>query len=207
MTRPLPPDDREPDTGIDAVLFDFTGVLSTSPRTAIRTSLDDGVEMVGVEAGGRSSRPGDHAARFLEEGAGVGVLHGTRTYLLQDDAGNVLPTHSISAGLDYPAVGPEHALLRDEGRVRYDSVTDDEALEILAAERRFASRTVRLRTLTVGESGVRRAMVDGALRVGALVDPALIERRADLIRYVEGDSIVIGQGPREIVVYRLQKEE
>ena len=88
----------------------------------------DPVEMVGVEAGGRSSRPGDHAARFLGSGAAVGVLHGTRTYLLQDEAGNVLPTHSISAGLDYPAVGPEHALLRDEGRVRYTAVGDDEAL-------------------------------------------------------------------------------
>jgi tryptophan synthase beta chain len=88
----------------------------------------DPVEMVGVEAGGRSSRPGDHAARFLGEGAAVGVLHGTRTYLLQDEAGNVLPTHSVSAGLYYPAVGPEHALLRDEGRVRYTAVRDDEAL-------------------------------------------------------------------------------
>ena len=125
------------------------------------------MRMVGVEAGGRSSRPGDHAARFLgqggaaphppgtprslrgsesrsarsplpdagaashppeQTGAGVGVLQGTRTYLLQDEAGNVLPTHSVSAGLDYPAVGPEHALLHDEGRVRYESVRDDEAL-------------------------------------------------------------------------------
>jgi len=92
---------------------------------------DAAVRMVGVEAGGRSSRPGDHAARFLAEegsGAGVGVLQGTRTYLLQDAAGNVLPTHSVSAGLDYPAVGPEHALLHDEGRVEYASVTDDLAL-------------------------------------------------------------------------------
>jgi tryptophan synthase beta chain len=89
---------------------------------------DDGVRMVGVEAGGRSEKPGDHAARFLGEGAGVGVLQGTRTYLLQDEAGNVLPTHSVSAGLDYPAVGPEHALLRDEKRVEYASVKDDEAL-------------------------------------------------------------------------------
>jgi tryptophan synthase beta chain len=92
---------------------------------------DSGVRMVGVEAGGRSSRPGDHAARFLTEegsGAGVGVLQGTRTYLLQDAAGNVLPTHSVSAGLDYPAVGPEHALLHDEGRVEYASVTDEQAL-------------------------------------------------------------------------------
>jgi tryptophan synthase beta chain len=90
--------------------------------------LADPVAMVGVEAGGRSSRPGDHAARFLGQGAGPGVLHGTRTYLLQDAAGNVLPTHSVSAGLDYPAIGPEHAWLRDEGRVRYDAATDDEAL-------------------------------------------------------------------------------
>jgi tryptophan synthase beta chain len=90
--------------------------------------LADAVEMVGVEAGGRSARPGDHAARFLDLETGVGVLQGTRTYLLQDEAGNVLPTHSVSAGLDYPAVGPEHALLHDEKRVRYDSVTDDEAL-------------------------------------------------------------------------------
>jgi tryptophan synthase beta chain len=99
--------------------------------------LDDPVAMVGVEAGGRSSRPGDHAARFLGEGAAVGVLHGTRTYLLQDEAGNVLPTHSVSAGLDYPAVGPEHSLLRDEGRVRYASATDAEALRAfhLLAER------------------------------------------------------------------------
>jgi tryptophan synthase beta chain len=97
----------------------------------------DPVEMVGVEAGGRSSRPGDHAARFLGEGAAVGVLHGTRTYLLQDEAGNVLPTHSVSAGLDYPAVGPEHALLRDEGRVRYTAVGDAEAL---AAFHRLSER-------------------------------------------------------------------
>jgi tryptophan synthase beta chain len=90
--------------------------------------LADPVAMVGVEAGGRSSKPGDHAARFLGEGAGPGVLHGTRTYLLQDEAGNVLPTHSVSAGLDYPAIGPEHAWLRDEGRVRYDVASDDEAL-------------------------------------------------------------------------------
>jgi tryptophan synthase beta chain len=90
--------------------------------------LADPVAMVGVEAGGRSPRPGDHAARFLQEGGSAGVLHGTRTYVLQDAAGNVLPTHSVSAGLDYPAVGPEHALLRDQGRVRYDAVGDGEAL-------------------------------------------------------------------------------
>jgi len=102
--------------------------------------LDDAdVRMVGVEAGGRSSEPGQHAARLAFSvnparsepaiaGVGVGVLQGTCTYLLQDAAGNVLPTHSVSAGLDYPAVGPEHALLHDAGRIRYDSVRDEEAL-------------------------------------------------------------------------------
>jgi tryptophan synthase beta chain len=94
--------------------------------------LEDPVEMVGVEAGGRSSEAGQHAARFAGEhggsGVGIGVLQGTRTYLLQDDAGNILPTHSISAGLDYPAIGPEHALLHDRGRIRYDFARDEEAL-------------------------------------------------------------------------------
>jgi len=89
---------------------------------------DAAVRMMGVEAGGRSPRPGDHAARFLDAETGVGVLQGTRTYLLQDAAGNVLPTHSVSAGLDYPAVGPEHALLRDRGRVTYSAASDEEAL-------------------------------------------------------------------------------
>lgn len=84
------------------------------------------VELVGVEAGGRSAAPGEHAARF---GPGrVGVLHGTRTLLLADEAGQVLPTHSVSAGLDYPAVGPEHANLAALGRTRYESVSDEEAL-------------------------------------------------------------------------------
>jgi len=84
------------------------------------------VEMVGVEAGGRSLAPGEHATRF---GPGsVGVLHGTRTLILQDADGQVLPTHSVSAGLDYPAVGPEHARLAELGRTRYVSVSDDAAL-------------------------------------------------------------------------------
>ena len=84
------------------------------------------VELVGVEAGGRGTGLGDHAARF--SGGAPGVLHGTRTYVLQDQNGQVAGTHSVSAGLDYPAVGPEHALLHDEGRVEYASATDEEAL-------------------------------------------------------------------------------
>jgi len=84
------------------------------------------VTMIGVEAGGRGPAPGDHAARFA--GGTPGVLHGSRTYLLQDDEGNIETTHSISAGLDYPAVGPEHAWLRERGRVEYVVAGDDEAL-------------------------------------------------------------------------------
>ena len=88
---------------------------------------DRKVRLMGVEAGGRGPTLGDHAARF--EGGALGVLHGTKTMLLQDANGQVAGTHSVSAGLDYPAVGPEHALLRDLGRVEYVSVNDDEALD------------------------------------------------------------------------------
>ena len=88
--------------------------------------LKDDVELIGVEAGGVGRELGQHAARFLQKQAGV--LHGCYTYLLQDDAGQIAPTHSISAGLDYPAVGPQHVALYAQGRTRYESVTDEEAL-------------------------------------------------------------------------------
>ena len=90
---------------------------------------DEQVRMVGVEAGGESIVSGRHAARFADpRRARVGVLHGTRSYVLQDADGQIAETHSISAGLDYPSVGPEHALLHDQGRVSYTYATDDEAL-------------------------------------------------------------------------------
>jgi len=84
------------------------------------------VRMIGVEAGGRGPKLGDHAARFA--GGRPGVLHGTFSYVLQDENGQVVPTHSVSAGLDYPAVGPEHATLHDTGRVTYTSIDDSAAL-------------------------------------------------------------------------------
>jgi tryptophan synthase beta chain len=87
---------------------------------------DKGVRMIGVEAGGRGSSLGDHAARFA--GGREGVLQGTRSFVLQDDNGQIAGTHSVSAGLDYPAVGPEHSYLHDQGRVEYTSVSDEEAL-------------------------------------------------------------------------------
>ncbi|HTX52378.1 MAG TPA: tryptophan synthase subunit beta [Candidatus Baltobacteraceae bacterium] len=87
---------------------------------------DASVKMIGVEAGGLGIASGRHAARFAEKT--VGVLHGTRSYILQSEDGQIRVTHSISAGLDYSGVGPEHALLHDQGRVEYTSVTDEEAL-------------------------------------------------------------------------------
>jgi len=88
---------------------------------------DRNIRLIGVEAGGERIAPGRHAARFA--GGSTGVLQGTRTFILQDEAGNIELTHSISAGLDYAAVGPEHAWLRDLGRTEYGYVTDAEALE------------------------------------------------------------------------------
>ncbi len=87
---------------------------------------DAGVKMVGVEAGGLGIEPEKHAARF--QGGSLGVLQGTRSYILQDAAGQIQLTHSVSAGLDYAAVGPEHAWLRDQTRVEYTYATDDKAL-------------------------------------------------------------------------------
>lgn len=88
---------------------------------------DSEVRMIGVEAGGRGSALGEHAARF--SGGRIGVLQGTLSYVLQDENGQIAGTHSVSAGLDYASVGPEHALLHDAGRVQYTSVSDEQALE------------------------------------------------------------------------------
>ena len=90
---------------------------------------DESVRMIGVEAGGRGGELGQHAARFNQTGGGrPGVLQGTMSYVLQDENGQIATTHSISAGLDYASIGPEHASLHDSGRVEYTSVSDSEAL-------------------------------------------------------------------------------
>jgi tryptophan synthase beta chain len=96
---------------------------------------DTNVQLIGVEAGGRGTALGEHAARF--QGGLPGVLQGTYSYVLQNDAGQIAMTHSVSAGLDYASVGPEHAMLHDTGRATYTSATDVEALEAT----RFLSRT------------------------------------------------------------------
>ena len=108
-------------------LFACVGGGSNSIGLFYDFLADESVKMVGVEAGGRSLNLGDHAARFA--GGRPGVLHGTYTYLLQTDDGLVSTTHSVSAGLDYPAVGPEHAALYRSGRVEYAAASDADALE------------------------------------------------------------------------------
>ncbi len=91
---------------------------------------DENVQLIGVEAGGRGTALGEHAARFQKTGGGVpGVLQGTYSYVLQNDAGQISNTHSVSAGLDYASVGPEHAMLHDSGRATYVSCSDDDALK------------------------------------------------------------------------------
>jgi tryptophan synthase beta chain len=91
---------------------------------------DQSVRLIGVEAGGHGIESGQHAARFSDPKMGrLGVLHGSRSYVLQDENGQIAETHSISAGLDYASVGPEHSYLRELGRTEYTLATDDEALE------------------------------------------------------------------------------
>lgn len=91
--------------------------------------LEDKVRMIGVEAGGTGNQLGRHAARFISGGGGrPGVLQGTLSYVLQDERGQIAATHSVSAGLDYPSIGPEHAYLHDTGRVEYVAASDNEAL-------------------------------------------------------------------------------
>jgi tryptophan synthase beta chain len=86
--------------------------------------------MIGVEAGGRGNELGEHASRFAANGSGrPGVLQGTMSYVLQDERGQIATTHSVSAGLDYPSIGPEHAFLHDSERVKYVSASDAEALQ------------------------------------------------------------------------------
>ncbi|MCP2266767.1 tryptophan synthase subunit beta [Promicromonospora thailandica] len=118
--------------------------------------LDDkDVELRGFEAGGEGIESGRHAARF--SGGALGVLHGAKSYLLQDDDGQTLPSHSVSAGLDYPSVGPAHSWLHDLGRATYEPVTDDEAMEAF----RLLCRTEGI--IPAIESAHALA---GALRVG-----------------------------------------
>jgi tryptophan synthase beta chain len=116
---------------------------------------DASVKLLGVEAGGRSDRAGDHAAP-LSFGA-PGVLHGSLSYVLQDEFGQTADVHSCSAGLDYPGVGPEHSFWKDAGRVEYCSVTDDEALSAFGLLARLEGIIPALETAHAIASAVERA--------------------------------------------------
>lgn len=121
---------------------------------------DESVRLYGYEAGGRGAETGEHALTLTE--GSVGVLHGARTYVLQDEEGQTIESHSISAGLDYPGVGPEHAWLKDSGRAIYEGVTDEEAMEAFA----LLARTEGI--IPAIESSHALA---GALRLGRRLGP------------------------------------
>jgi len=140
---------------------------------------DEGVRLIGVEAGGRGERLGEHAARF--SGGSPGVLHGARSYLLQDENGQVSLTHSVSAGLDYALVGPEHAWLHDRGRAEYVSVSDRQALD-----------AARLLSQTEGI-------------IPALESAHAVARAAELAPREKGKLFIVnlsGRGDKDIDIYR-----
>ena len=116
---------------------------------------DAAVRMVGVEAGGRGIRRGDHAARF--EGGKLGVLQGCKTYILQNDDGQIELTHSVSAGLDYAAIGPEHAFYRDRGRIAYAHAGDDEVMEVFQLCSRLEGIIPALESTHALVHGLKRA--------------------------------------------------
>ncbi|MBV8072339.1 MAG: tryptophan synthase subunit beta [Acidobacteriaceae bacterium] len=140
---------------------------------------DEGVKLVGVEAGGRGDRLGEHAARF--NGGSPGVLHGTLSYLLQDEQGQVGLTHSVSAGLDYASIGPEHAWLHDQKRCVYVSASDADALE--AAER--LARTEGIIPALESSHAIAEAMRRAPFEAGSV--------------YVVNVS---GRGDKDIDIYR-----
>src|SRR5688572_7521454 len=137
---------------------------------------DSSVRMLGVEAGGEGIRPEKHAARF--QGGSLGVLQGTRSYILQDEDGQIQLTHSVSAGLDYAAVGPEHAWLRDQNRVEYTYATDEQALKAFT----------------------RLARLEGI--IPALESSHAIAAAIDHVPKMKGDEIVIvnlsGRGDKDV---------
>jgi tryptophan synthase beta chain len=139
---------------------------------------DREVKLVGVEAAGEGLETGRHAASLAR--GRPGVFHGSRSYLLQDADGQVQPAHSVSAGLDYPGVGPEHAFLKDSGRVLYEAVTDHQALEAFAALARLEGIVPAL------ESAHAVAWVCGAER-----------------RWTPGDLVLInlsGRGDKDVAL-------
>jgi len=117
--------------------------------------LNDNIKMIGVEAGGHGIASGKHAARFA--GGSLGVFQGCKSYLLQNDDGNVLGTHSVSAGLDYASVGPEHCYLRDNNKIEYTYVTDNEALKAFEILSKTEGIMPALESAHAIAEGVKRA--------------------------------------------------
>ncbi|MGB7285149.1 MAG: tryptophan synthase subunit beta [Candidatus Acidiferrum sp.] len=153
---------------------------------------DPGVKMVGIEAGGRGGQLGEHAARLAAAqgftGARPGVLQGTYTYILQTEDGQIATTHSISAGLDYPAIGPEHAWLADEGRAEYTAVSDSAALEAA----RLLSRT----------EGIIPAL-ESAHAIAGLIE-RVSSANSDLSRITKDDLVILnlsGRGDKDMDTY------
>ena len=136
-------------------IFACVGGGSNAIGIFYRFLADTGVRLIGVEAGGRGPELGQHAARFA--GGAPGVLHGAYSYLLQDANGQVAPTHSVSAGLDYALVGPEHAWLRDQGRAEYVAITDHEALEAARLLARTEGLIPALESAHAVAEAIRRA--------------------------------------------------
>ncbi|MCO5967303.1 tryptophan synthase subunit beta [Actinoallomurus soli] len=152
---------------------------------------DEGVRLYGFEAGGSGVESGKHAATLV--GGSLGVIHGMRTYLLQDEDGQTLETHSVSAGLDYPGVGPEHSWLHDSGRATYEAVTDAEAMDAFA----LLCRTEGI--IPAIESAHALA---GALRVGRELGPdativVCLSGRGDKDMHTAAEwfGLVEGEGP------------
>src|SRR6266700_2160787 len=141
---------------------------------------DKKVQLIGVEAGGRGDRLGEHAARFC--GGSPGVLQGTYSYVLQDDAGQISTTHSISAGLDYPSIGPEHAWLHDTSRAEYVPASDAEALEAT--------------TLLARTEGIIPAL-ESAHAISELIKRAPTMRKTDVVVVN-----VSGRGDKDIGILR-----
>ena len=141
--------------GLPDVLFACVGGGSNSLGLFHPFLEAEEVKMVGVEAGGRGADLGEHAARF--SGGAPGVLHGTRSYVLQDGDGQIALTHSVSAGLDYASIGPEHAWLRDRERVEYTSCRDGEALEAVRTLARFEGIIPALESAHGVAEAIRRA--------------------------------------------------
>ncbi len=157
---------------------------------------DSRVRLIGVEAGGTGAALGEHAARF--SAGSLGVLHGTKTLLLQDSEGQVAATHSVSAGLDYPAVGPEHVALRDSGRTEYTSATDAEAVaafhllariegilpalesaHALAEAAKHAPKLAKDKIILVSLSGRGDKDIESVREYDQQVDPRVEQRRAE----------------------------